>query len=155
MISIFAYFLTYVNVFPQQFLISYNSSVFLKVWSMLHHGLVNRIQNKECYVMFSYTFLTFFVYLFVCFSSWNLCFYHFHFFFGWSIKFPQQNINHSEIGVGAECHWQSLFLEGALWNVSTQNLLLWNQLLCRKPALWYFLIDINRSHATGLFSDTA
>ena len=35
---------------------------------------------------------------FCCFSSKNLCFYHFHFVFWWSIKFPQQNINQSETG---------------------------------------------------------
>ena len=39
-----------------------------KAWSMLDHGSVG--QNKECYFMFTYTFL----------ASKNLCFYHFHFF---------------------------------------------------------------------------
>ena len=30
----------------------------------------------------------------------TVCFYHFHFFFGWSIKFWQQYINHSETKIG-------------------------------------------------------
>ena len=42
-----------------------------KVWSMLDHGSVGQFQNKECYFMFTYTFL----------ASKNLCFYHFHFFY--------------------------------------------------------------------------
>ena len=29
-----------------------------------------------------------------------MCFYHFDFFFWWSIKFPQRNINQSETGTG-------------------------------------------------------
>ena len=29
-----------------------------------------------------------------------MCFYHFHFFFWWSIKFPQQHINQSETWTG-------------------------------------------------------
>ena len=37
---------------------------------------------------------------FFCFSSKNLCFYHFHFFFWWAIKFPQQSINQLETGIG-------------------------------------------------------
>ena len=36
----------------------------------------------------------------VCLPSWNLCFYHFHFFFWWSIKFLQQNINQSKMWIG-------------------------------------------------------
>ena len=30
-----------------------------KVWSMLHHGSVGWVSNKECYYMFTYTFLVF------------------------------------------------------------------------------------------------
>ena len=30
----------------------------------------------------------------------KMCFYHFHFFFWWSIKFPQEYINQSEIEIG-------------------------------------------------------
>ena len=66
-----------------------------KFWSMLHHGPLWRVQGKECYFMFKFTFL----WLFCCFSSKNLCFYHFRFFFWWSIKFSQQNINQSETGI--------------------------------------------------------
>ena len=52
------------------------------------------IQSKECYFMFTYSFLSFFIKKFV-FSS-------FSFLFLWSIKIPQQNINHSETGIDDE-----------------------------------------------------
>ena len=35
-----------------------------KVWSMLHHGLVGRVQNKQSYCMFTYTFAAIFSVLF-------------------------------------------------------------------------------------------
>ena len=63
---------------------------------MLHHSSVGQVHVEECYIMFTYTFLAFFI----CFSSKQLRFYHFHFFFWYSIKFPQQNINQSETGIG-------------------------------------------------------
>ena len=47
-----------------------------KVWSMLHQGLVWLVHKKMLLKLLC-TFLTFFC----CFSSQNLCFYHFHFFF--------------------------------------------------------------------------
>ena len=47
-----------------------------KVLSKSHYGLVGRVHSKECYLIFTYTFLAF---LF-CFSSKNLCLYHFHIF---------------------------------------------------------------------------
>ena len=34
--------------------------LFFKVWSILHQGPVERVQNKECYFMSSYAFLAFF-----------------------------------------------------------------------------------------------
>ena len=36
-----------------------------KVWSMLPLGSVDRVQSKECYFMFTYTFLNFFVLFFI------------------------------------------------------------------------------------------
>ena len=57
-----------------------------KVWSMLHYGSVERVQsqNNECH------------YIFI-----NIIFWHFFVLFvkAWSIKFPQQNITQSEIGI--------------------------------------------------------
>ena len=32
-----------------------------KAWSMLRHGLVRRVQSEECYCMFTFTNMTFFV----------------------------------------------------------------------------------------------
>ena len=68
-----------------------------KVLSMLHYGSVGRVQNqnKECHYVFINILFWHFLY---CLSPQNLCFYHFRFFL-WSIKFPQQNIGHSEIGI--------------------------------------------------------
>ena len=34
-----------------------------KVWSMLHHGSVGRVQSKECYFMFTYTSAFFIVFI--------------------------------------------------------------------------------------------
>ena len=50
-------------MFPPHFFFRLN-----KVWSMLHHGSVGRVQNKECYFIFSETFLA----VFCCLSQWNL-----------------------------------------------------------------------------------
>ena len=59
-----------------------------KVCIMLQHRSVGQVQSKECFFKCTYTFVAF-----LCsFSSKNLCFYHFHFLFWWSIKFPHQNI---------------------------------------------------------------
>ena len=53
---------------------------------------VGVVQSKNCYFMYTYTFLAFFY----CFSS-----LFFSFFFSFrSIKFPQQNLNQSETGIG-------------------------------------------------------
>ena len=79
-------------VFHWQFLINCTFSVSLKFRACLHHGSVRAIHSEECYILFIYTFLAFF-----CSFSWrHLCFYHFHFFFWWSIKFMQQNTNQLE-----------------------------------------------------------
>ena len=68
-----------------------NNSYFLrisKVWNMLYHGLVARVQIKECYFMFTYTFSTFLC----CFLTKSSCFYHFHFFF-----WLQRDFNHNHL----------------------------------------------------------
>ena len=44
------------------------------------------------YMYFPGIFLSFFIK--------NFVFYHFHFFFWWSIEFPLQNMNQSETGIG-------------------------------------------------------
>ena len=48
-----------------------------KVWGMLHNGSVGRVQSKQCYFMFTYTFLV----LFCLFSSKNCVFIIFISFF--------------------------------------------------------------------------
>ena len=51
-----------------------------KIWNMLHHESVGRVQSKECYLMFTYTFLASFCCFFII-SFFFMFFYHFHFFF--------------------------------------------------------------------------
>ena len=48
-----------------------------KIWSMLHHGLVGQVQIKECYFIFTYTFVTFFC----CFSLKKIVFLSFSILF--------------------------------------------------------------------------
>ena len=66
-----------------------------KVWSILHHGSVGRIHNKVFFNPFIY-FLDIFLLCFII----KFMFLSFSFFFWWSIKFPQQNINQSETRIG-------------------------------------------------------
>ena len=66
-----------------------------KVWSITLES-VRRVQNKEYYLCFHSLFWHFCS----CFSSKNLCFSHFHFFFWWNIQFLQQNITQSETWIG-------------------------------------------------------
>ena len=72
------------------------SPISLKFGASYITGQCGRVQSKECFFMFTYTFLAFFC----CFSSKKLCFYHFHFFFLISIKFLQQNIKQLETITG-------------------------------------------------------
>ena len=77
---------------------------------MLHHGSLGWVHSKDKHATlyrYTYTFLAFFVCLFfslffVCFFTLffikYLNFYPFTFLLWWSIKFSQQNINHSETG---------------------------------------------------------
>ena len=62
-----------------------------KVWSMLHHGLVGQVENKECNFMFTDIFVTFF---FVVFYKIICVFIIFIYFYKY--QFPRQNINQSE-----------------------------------------------------------
>ena len=57
------------------------------------------------------------------------CFYHFHFFFWWSIKFPQENINQSEIEIGDK------YLSVELLSIYFKKLITPNThyLLCESP----------------------
>ena len=66
-------------------------------WQFLitYRGSVERVQSKKRYLMFTYVFLAILLLFFIK----KLCFYHFHDFFWRSIKFPQQNINHSQTGI--------------------------------------------------------
>ena len=52
--------------------------------SMLHHGSMGRVHSRECYFIFTHSFLA-----------------HrkIHFFFWWNIKFPKQNVDESGTGI--------------------------------------------------------
>ena len=58
-----------------------------------------RVYSKECCFMFTYTFLTFLLSFFIK-KNFKKCFYHFHFFFWWTLEFLQQNINQSKARIG-------------------------------------------------------
>ena len=80
-------------------------------WSMLlHHGSEGRCQNKECYLLFLYTY---FLGLF-CFPSKILRFYHFHFPLPWSIKFLRWSIKFLRISFTNQK--QRLLISNCQWN---------------------------------------
>ena len=87
-------------MFQWQFLITYASP------SVLHHESIEWVHSKKCFFMFTETFFAFLLLLllllFLLFFIKNLCFYHFHFFFRWNIKFRKQKINQSETEIGNE-----------------------------------------------------
>ena len=69
-----------------------------KVSSMLHHMPVGRFDIKEyCLMLLMLHILSW--HFLLCFIKY-LLFFHFHFFFWWTIKFIQQNINQSEPRIG-------------------------------------------------------
>ena len=68
---------------------------------MSHHGSMGRYQGKECYFMFTNTFLSnFFLFFFFFFEKMFVFLIIFIYFFWWSINSLQQNLNQSEIGIG-------------------------------------------------------
>ena len=94
------------SVFHWQFLITCFLCI-SKVWRMLHQGSVraNSVQR-----MLLYVYIYFCCCCCCCFPSKKLCFYHFHFSFWWSIKFPQQNIHLSETRIGVKELWLELYV---------------------------------------------
>ena len=86
---------THSSTLRLQFLTTYILSASLKFKACYITSQWGRFRVKNantCLHILSWHFLLFF--------STNLCFLHFHFFLWWSIKFPQQNINQSETGIG-------------------------------------------------------
>ena len=107
------------SVFHWQFLITYVFSVSLKVWSMLHHGPLGRVQGRERYFMFKNTFLTFFC----CFSS-SLRLYYLNFCFWWSINFLQEIVSETLWTCQTSDAWNHELLIAKLnWNRSDRNVL--------------------------------
>ena len=84
------------SVFHWRFFITYIFSVSLKFrvcYTMDKWGEFT-VKNATLFLhMLSWHFLLFFI-------QKSFCFYHFHFFFWWSIEFLQQIINQSETGIG-------------------------------------------------------
>ena len=77
-----------------------------------------------------------------CFSSKNLCFHHFHFFFWWSVKFPQKNINQSETRIGEE------IFSGILCSEEITPFL--NSYQTEKPIVPFMIDDLNKLIVTIL-----
>ena len=88
------------SVFHWQILITCIFSISLKFGACYITGQWGefRVMNTILclHILFWYVFFLFFVLFFIK----KICFYHFHFSFWWSTKFPQQNINQSETGIG-------------------------------------------------------
>ena len=87
------------GVFHWQFLITYIFSLFLKFGACYITSQWGRVQSKQCYFIFTYTFLE----CFSCILSKKFVFLSFlflFFFLWWSNKFPQQIINQSETRSG-------------------------------------------------------
>ena len=106
--STWIYYIKYkkVHMFHWQFLHIYIFSVC---------GSVGWFQSKECYFIFVYTCWHFFL-----FSIKKFMFLSFSLFFWWSIKFPQQNINQWETGIGDKKLLVELYL-----NYSTRPVILY------------------------------
>ena len=78
-----------------------------EVCSTSYNRSVGRIQNKECFQLLFWHFLLFLIIKFLSFS----------FFFWWSIKFPQKNINRSETRIRG----QKLSKEPYEWQQNMRN----------------------------------
>ena len=81
------------SLFHWQFLITYTFSVSLKFRVCYIIGQLGKFTVKNAIYIY-------FLCIFCCFLSKNMCFYHFHFFFCWSIELPQKNSHRSETGIG-------------------------------------------------------
>ena len=77
---------------------TYISFVSLNFGACYITGQWGRVQSKKCHFKFTYA-AGFAVVVVVVFHE-KLCFYHSHFSFLWSIRFPQQNINQTETRIG-------------------------------------------------------
>ena len=77
---------------------------------MLHHKLVGRVHSKECYFMYIYTFLTFFLFFMLKFVFLSISFFSFFFFFVEEFNF--RNIiytNQKPEWVIRNCQWNCIY----------------------------------------------
>ena len=87
-----------------------------KVWSMLHHGSVSRVQSKECCFMFIHAFLTFLLLLLLMLllffiKKFVFIIYHFRFFFDEESNFRNRILtNHKSELVMKNCQWNCMLV---------------------------------------------
>ena len=128
---------------------------------MLLYESVGQVHDKGSNFMFKCASSAFFS----CSSSWNLCFYHFHFSFFWeSVKNLQQSINQSETEIGGNKLPVELFIsfKTNLWISGA-----WLILKCRQSSWppvqhWFFISswvinfiknEIHHQHSPQDFQD--
>ena len=98
-------------VFHWQSIITYIFSVCLKFGACCIMGQWDEFRPMKAAVS-EHIFLG----LFTCFLSTKICLNYIYFCFWWSIKFLQQNINHSETGIGDKKLPVELYITGKLIN---------------------------------------
>ena len=78
-----------------------------KVWSLLHHGSLEQVQSRECYIMFKYTSLGFFC----CFSSKKCVFIIFISFFDKLSNFCNRILaNQKPKSLKKNCLWSCMLM---------------------------------------------
>ena len=125
-------FLNIRSVFHWNFLITYIFSVSLKFQACYITVQCSEF-TKECYLTFTFTFWVFFC----CFSSKNLCFYHFYFFFWCNIEFPYKILtNQKPELVIRNCQWN--YILNVIWSLK--------QTRFSFKALWIFWLCFVKIH---------
>ena len=77
-----------------------------EIWCMLHHALVGQVQSKECYFMFTYTFVT----LSCCFSLKKCVFIIFTFFSDEVSSFRNKMLtNFKQELIIKNCQWNCMY----------------------------------------------
>ena len=116
----------------------FNFSRLSKIWNMLRHWSVRRVKCKECYFMFSFTFLSFFMFFIKKCLFFIIFIYlvNFFFFFDEESNFCNRILTNQKQefvirdgllncrnDINIQFHWQFLITSFHFW---LANILLWN-----------------------------
>ena len=108
------------SVFHWQLFITYIFSVSLKFQACYITGQWGEFTVKNATLHVLILFWHFFLFLIK-----KLCFFRFHFFFLWSIKFPPQNINQSETETGDKKLSVQLYTKNQMKCFCLESMLWW------------------------------